>query len=136
MADLLIVDDDPDVGEILEELLRAEGHTVRLAHDGLEGLAALDERRPDVVLLVVEMPRLSGPAMAYRMFLRDAGLEDVPIILLSGRLNLSRIAETVGTHYYLTKPYALEDVLQLLARALQEKAAPRPTLPDLEAGLR
>lgn len=136
MADLLIVDDDADVCELLDELLRAEGYAVRVAHDGLEGLTALEARRPEVVLLDVEMPRLSGPAMAYEMFLRNAGLDAIPVILLSGRMNLSQIAAAVGTRYYLAKPYSLPDVLQLIARALHEHAPLRPHLPSIEASLR
>ena len=136
MADLLIVDDDPDVCEVLGDSLRSEGHVVRVARDGLEGWEALDERLPDVVLLDVEMPRLSGPAMAYRMFLRDAGLEQVPIILLSGRMNLSEIAASVGTHYYLTKPYPFANVLALLKQALHERRAPQPQPRAVDASSR
>lgn len=136
MADLLAVDDDVDVSEALEELLRAEGHVVRVAHDGVEGLAALDERRPDLVLLDVEMPRLSGPAMAYRMFLHNTGLERIPIILLSGRMNLKAIAAAVGTDYYLAKPYSFTSALDLIARAMREHAAPRPHSRELAAIVR
>jgi DNA-binding response OmpR family regulator len=50
-ADLLIVDDDEDTVEALAELLEAEGHSVRVARDGVEGLAALDVRFADAVLL-------------------------------------------------------------------------------------
>jgi CheY-like chemotaxis protein len=133
MADLLIVDDDPDVSEIFQELLAVEGHTVRVAYDGLQGLAALDERLPDVVLLDVEMPHLNGPAMAYRMFLHDAGFEHIPIILLSGRMDLRQVAAAVGTRYYLAKPYSFPKVLQLIALALEEKAAPLPRVHELAA---
>ena len=129
MADLLIVDDDDDTAEALSELLACDGHHVRIAHDGLEGLARLREARPDLILLDVEMPRLSGPEMAYRLFLRDAGDEEIPIILLSGRLDLRQTAAVVGTPYFLSKPYGLEELLTLLRRALVERTRPRPAFP-------
>lgn len=76
MADLLIVDDDADTTEALEDVLASEGHRIRVARDGVEGLASVRSGRPDVILLDVEMPRLTGPEMAYQMLVRDAGDED------------------------------------------------------------
>lgn len=125
MADLLIVDDDEDTVEALSELLESLGHHIRVAHDGIEGMARLKEARADVILLDVEMPRLTGPEMAYQLFLRDAGDEKIPIILLSGKLDLPRIAALVGTPYFLSKPYDLDALLPMLDRALVERTPPR-----------
>ena len=58
MADLLLVDDDSDAAQTLSEVLRAEGHAVRIARNGEQGLAELARRLPDAVLLDVEMPCL------------------------------------------------------------------------------
>ena len=128
MADLLIVDDDEDVADVLAELLACEGHRIRIAHDGLEGITRLRDAPADVILLDVEMPRLSGPEMAYRLFLRDAGDERIPIILLSGKVDLPRVAAMVGTPYFLSKPYDLARLLAMLERVLLERAPPHPTL--------
>jgi DNA-binding response OmpR family regulator len=126
MADLLIVDDDEDIAAALGDILECEGHRVRLAHDGIEGLRCLREGRPDAILLDVEMPRLTGPQMAYEIFLRDAGDEFIPIVLLSGKLDLDCVATAVGTPYYLAKPYPVSELLALLDRALGERMPPRP----------
>jgi DNA-binding NtrC family response regulator len=134
MADLLVIDDDGDLGELLTDLLVAQGHTVRLGRDGMEGLALLAARLPDLVLLDVEMPRLTGPEMSYRMIVNDAGQEQLPIILISGIPNLARTAEMVGTPYFLSKPYGLDDVTRVIERALQERRPPSPQLPQPEAG--
>jgi CheY-like chemotaxis protein len=126
MADLLIVDDDRDVSELLADCLCDQGYEVRLAHDGQEGLDRVAEWVPDLVLLDVEMPVLTGPEMALMMFLRDRGQEKIPIVLMSGVLHLERVAAGVGTSYFLTKPYSLRDVCDLIGRALVERAAPTP----------
>jgi hypothetical protein len=55
-------------------------------------------------------------------------------LLLSGVTNLARVAETVGTPYFLPKPYALDDVRRLISRALEERCAPSPQLLQPEAG--
>jgi DNA-binding NtrC family response regulator len=124
MADILVVDDDLDTAEALSDLLIMEGHQLRVARDGREGLECLDVRLPDVVLLDVEMPRLNGPQMAYEMFLLDTGREKIPVVLLSGKLDLREIAAAVGTRYFLGKPYSIDVVLALIARALDERAPP------------
>ena len=124
MADLLVVDDDPDLSEILAGLLEAAGHTVRVGRDGEEGLRLVAERHPDLVLLDVEMPCLTGPDMSYRMFLHDVGEDKIPIVLASGVPNLAGVASAVGTPYFLAKPYAIESVLGMVAKVVKERRAP------------
>jgi FixJ family two-component response regulator len=80
----------------------------------------------DLVLLDVDMPRLTGPQMAYEVFLMDVGREKIPVVLLSATLDLPRVAAAVGTPYFLAKPYPAEDLLQLIARALVEREPPVP----------
>ncbi|AKV02195.1 Two-component response regulator [Labilithrix luteola] len=126
MADLLIVDDDVDTADLLSELLHFDGYDTRVANDGSEALSLLDARKPDLVVLDVEMPKVSGPEMAHQMFMRNHGLESVPIILCSGMLDLGVVAASVGTRYYLSKPYALDSLVSLIGRALRERAAPDP----------
>jgi DNA-binding NtrC family response regulator len=128
MADLLVVDDDADVGDSLADVLRDEGHIVRTARSGSQGLELLAERLPDAVLLDVEMPLLTGPQMAVRMFLNDCGQEKIPIILQSGVKDLTAMAALVQTPYFLSKPFTIEEMLSLLARALVERVPPRPAL--------
>jgi DNA-binding response OmpR family regulator len=128
MADLLIVDDDLDVAELLGEALVHRGHQIRIAHDGEAGLRELSIRLPDAVLLDVEMPVLDGPGMAYQMFVRDCGLEAIPIILLSGVIDLERVAACVGTPYFLGKPYSLKALVTLCARVLAERTPPTPSV--------
>jgi CheY-like chemotaxis protein len=133
MADLLIVDDDEDVADVLSELLGCEGHHIRVAHDGLEGITKLTEERADVILLDVDMPRLTGPEMAYRLLVRDAGYEKIPIVLLSGKVDLARVAAIVGTPYFLCKPYDWACLLQMLDRVLVERTPPHPEPPAVDA---
>jgi DNA-binding response OmpR family regulator len=133
VADVLIVDDDEDTLEALAELVACEGHRVCIAHDGVEGLQCLEAENVDLILLDVEMPRLTGPEMAYEIFVRDADVEKIPIVLLSGKLGLDRIAKAVGTPYFLPKPSTAEELCAFIERALRERAPPHPVLPELDA---
>lgn len=126
MASILVLDDNEDLASVMEALLEAEGHEVRVAHDGEAGLRLLEDRVPDVVITDVEMPHLDGPSMAYRMFVHNCGMEQIPIILVSGAADLAAIAKRVGTPYVLAKPYSIECLIETLARALSERKAPVP----------
>jgi DNA-binding NtrC family response regulator len=126
MANLVVVDDDTDVADSLAEILRDEGHAVRVAHDGKHGLALFAEGLPDAVLLDVEMPVLDGPGMAIRMFLDDCGEEKIPVVLISGVKDLPAVAARVRTPYFLSKPFSVDDMLRLLGRALVERVPPQP----------
>jgi DNA-binding NtrC family response regulator len=128
MADILIVDDSSDLRSLVEGIIEAAGHGVRGVSDGRKGLDAVAERAPDLVLLDVEMPVLSGPAMAFELFLRDCGDENIPIILVSGIVGLREVAAMVGTPYFLVKPYSPEALLLMVNRALSERIAPRPRM--------
>jgi DNA-binding response OmpR family regulator len=121
---VLIVDDDPDVAEALADLMRVDGHEVRVGFNGEEGLRLARERLPDVALLDVEMPVLGGPAMSHQMFIRDMGLENVPVVFLSGVPNLKRVAAEVGTPYFLAKPYRYAQLVTLVSQVLAERIAP------------
>lgn len=128
MSKLLIVEDDADVAEMLSSVMEDEGHEVQIAENGQDGLERVAESRPDAVLLDVEMPVLDGPGMAYQIFVRDRGDEQIPIVLLSGVSDLERIAQQVGTPYFLGKPYRIATVAALVQRALAERHAPVPEL--------
>jgi DNA-binding NtrC family response regulator len=131
MGNLVIVDDDVDAADMLKEILQEDGHEVRVAHDGREGMAVLDARRPDVVLLDVEMPELTGPEVAIAMLVHNLGLENVPVILCSGVIDLPSTAALVGTPYFVAKPFTLDAIRRLIERALAERRPPHPVLPDM-----
>ncbi len=123
---ILIVDDDADLAWTVADVLEFDGHKVRLAPNGIEGLRAMSEELPDVLLLDIEMPLLDGPSMAYRLLIEDAGREQVPIVVSSGHSGVELIAARIGTPYVLRKPCTLEAMRAMLERAGRERLAPRP----------
>jgi FixJ family two-component response regulator len=82
-------------------------------------------RYPDLIFLDIEMPGLTGPEMAYRLLIEDAGRENIPIIILSGVADLEEVVAEVGTPYFIAKPYRLDDLEAVLGRALKERQPPR-----------
>jgi DNA-binding NtrC family response regulator len=132
MAELVIVDDDPDNLQILTEIMTTAGHQVRTGNNGEEGIQRIHEDPPDLAILDVEMPQLTGPGVAYRMFVEDTGLEQIPVVLLSGIVNLHEVAARVGTPYFLGKPFHVDALLRMVKRALAERVAPRPQHPQAD----
>ena len=124
MGDILVVDDDEDYADSFADILRLKGYAVRLARDGVEGLEALNAALPDVVVLDVDMPVMTGPEMALEMFIRNVGKEKIPIIFISGNVNLRELAAQVGTDYFVAKPADLRVILALIDRVLAERRPP------------
>ena len=113
---VLVVDDNVDAAESLVLLLELLGHTAWAAHDGPEGLAAIEARRPDVVLLDIGLPGMDGHAVA-RAARRLAGGEGLFIAALSGwgQAEDRRRSREAGFDTHLVKPVAPGDLELLLA---------------------
>ncbi len=80
---VLIVDDEPDVASYLAAILRANGHSPVIAHSVDEGLAKLEESRPDIICLDIMLPKESGVSM-YINVRQNEETRDIPVIVISG----------------------------------------------------
>jgi CheY-like chemotaxis protein len=85
---LLVVDDDPNVADLVRQSLEEEAYQIDVAEDGVAALDAIEQRRPDVILLDLLMPRMDGFEVIVRLQ-RDAKWRDIPVIVLTAK-SLSR----------------------------------------------
>src|SRR5256714_8661040 len=113
---VLVVDDDPDIRELLFTALEDEGFEVVPAGDGREALAIIRTFRPDVIVLDLMMPVIDGWQFASELRIRDEGDEDIPIVLLSAARDLRAHAESLSAAEIIEKPFDLADLLPKIAR--------------------
>ena len=118
-ATILIADDEPNILISLEYLLQREGFTVRVARDGQEALDAIRADPPDLVLLDVMMPRVSGFEVCQRIRAHPEW-QDLRVVMLSAKGREIEVAKglALGADAYVTKPFAIADVLAEVARQL------------------
>jgi two-component system, OmpR family, response regulator len=117
-ARLLVVDDEPNIVELLSASLRYAGFAVATATDGAEAMAEARRSRPDLLVLDVMMPGMDGFAMVRK--LRGEGLR-VPVLFLTARdATADRVAGlTLGADDYVTKPFSLEEVIARIRAILR-----------------
>jgi DNA-binding response OmpR family regulator len=125
---ILVVDDDPDIREILALVLGAEGHDVISAADGAEALAILVRATqglsPEISLVVLDlmMPIMSGAQLVGHMR-TIAALAHVQVVVLSGDVRGADIARELGIATYLVKPVDLITLMRAVRDALSRTAA-------------
>jgi CheY-like chemotaxis protein len=116
-ATILVVDDQPDLAEMIAAMVARDGHMVRVAASGEEALASIAEQRPDLVLTDLGMPGMSGLELAERLKAQQPGL---PVALVTGwgpRVDMERV-NSAGIVQVLGKPFRMAEVRELLAKAL------------------
>jgi chemosensory pili system protein ChpA (sensor histidine kinase/response regulator) len=108
----MVVDDSVTVRKVTSRLLERQGMDVLVAKDGVEAVSMLQERRPDVMLLDIEMPRMDGFEV-LRQVRHDERLRDLPIVMISSRTGAKhqdRAAE-LGVNRFLGKPFQESELL-------------------------
>jgi DNA-binding response OmpR family regulator len=115
---VLIVDDDGPSRTVLSIVCGSRGHAVIEAASGADALAIVTSRRPDLILLDVSLPDMSGLEVCGRV--RDAGL-DTPIVMLSGHADPADVSRglRLGADAYLTKPFELRELVARMAELLR-----------------
>jgi two-component system KDP operon response regulator KdpE len=121
LAQVLIVDDDPDLLSVCRVGLDALGHLVRTAETGSDGLSQTAIGKPDVIVLDLGLPDLDGVEVCRRI----RGWSDVPIVVLSADGTEDRKVEALeaGADDYLTKPFGMRELNARLRVAIRHRAA-------------
>jgi two-component system alkaline phosphatase synthesis response regulator PhoP len=122
---VLLVDDDPDFVEAVKVIVESGGYDVRVAYDGKEGLEAVAEEKPDIIVLDVMMPVMNGHECCAKLK-SDEATAKIPIILLTAVAD--RVTTSTYTHRdmleseaedYMPKPVEPKELLELIKNWLK-----------------
>lgn len=114
MPNIMIIDDDTHISEMLSEALSSEGYTVSAAYSGTEALMLLSGKKPDLVLLDLMLPGLTGEKLLPK-------IKDIPVIVVSAKADVSNKVELLlcGAADYITKPFDMQELLARIAVQLR-----------------
>ncbi len=117
--DILIVDDAPNIVLSLEFLMTSSGYDVRSVNDGEEAMAAIKEKKPDLILLDVMMPRKDGFQVCQEIKTKRKW-QDIYVIMLTakGRTIEKEKGLTLGADDYITKPFATRELVDKVKKIL------------------
>ena len=115
MKNIMIVDDDIHIGNMLEETLRLEGYEVTRAYSGTEALMVLKNVRPDLILLDLMLPGLTGEELLPM-------IEGIPVIVVSAKLDMTNKVKLLldGAADYVTKPFNIDELLARIVVQLRQ----------------
>jgi CheY-like chemotaxis protein len=112
---ILVVDDNRDAADSLAAILRVEGHEARAAYSGAEAVQAAEEMKPDVVLLDIQMPEMSGYDVARALRDYRRGVRAVIVAVTAYGQESDRLAaRQAGFHHHITKPVDPARVLEII----------------------
>lgn len=120
METILIIDDDVAIGNLEQEVLEREGYLVQRAYSGTEALLLLKEKKPNLILLDLMLPGMSGEDILPQ-------IQGIPVIVVSAKTAVEDKVELLlgGAVDYLTKPFDTKELLARIKVRLREKSSPR-----------
>lgn len=116
---ILIVEDDPEICELLRSVLKLEHRPAIAAASGPAALSLARSERPSLVLLDLELPGLPGEALANR--LRAMYGPSLPIVVVSASIDAAAVAKRISALACLTKPFEVDNLLGAVHRALRSR---------------
>jgi chemosensory pili system protein ChpA (sensor histidine kinase/response regulator) len=118
----MVVDDSITVRRVMERFLERNGLKVVTAKDGLDAISVLQDAKPDIILLDIEMPNMDGYEFATHVR-NDPRVADVPIIMITSRVGDKHRARAIeiGVNDYLGKPYQDSQLLDAIQRLLDDR---------------
>ena len=125
-AKILIVDDDPDITTMLEDRLQASGYGTVIASDGVQALEMAEQEAPHLLLLDLDMPRLTGLEVLKRLP-KIKSPEELPVIVMTAHGSIETAVEAMknGAYDFLTKPLDKDHLLIVIAKALERDSLKR-----------
>jgi DNA-binding NtrC family response regulator len=126
-AKILVVDDDADIVTVLRDRLEALGYGTVCAGDGLRALELIEQETPHLMLLDLEMPKLSGLDVLKRLAHHRPAAPDMPVIVMTAHGTITAAVQAMkqGAYDFLTKPFDVDHLTLVVAKALERASLVR-----------
>ncbi len=133
MKSILIVDDEVDIANSIQYVLKQEGFSILLAHDGLQAMQVIENQHPDLVILDVMMPGIDGYEVCRRVRATD---KKTPILMLTARTSEvdTVVGLELGANDYIAKPVRLRELVARVKAHLREAPNEKPTNREIKYG--
>lgn len=120
---ILLIEDEPNIAEAIRFILSRDGYEVRVLGNGQDALTSLADRMPDLVILDLMLPGISGLDVLTQLR-NTPKTADIPVMMLTarGQSQDRQAAEQAGVSHFMTKPFANHDVREAVRQLLIEKA--------------
>ncbi len=124
---ILVVDDDPDIVITLRDRLESLGYDTITARDGLRALELIEQDNPNLVLLDLEMPKLSGLGVLKQLSRHRQNGQDLPVIVMTAHGSIASAVEAMkeGAYDFLTKPFEVDHLSIVIRKAVERESLSR-----------
>ena len=132
---ILLVDDEPDIRQLVQEILEDEGYSVQVAKDGESARLLYAQQKPDLVLLDIWMPDTDGITLLKQW--SEEGALKCPVVIMSGHGSVETAVEAtrLGAFDFIEKPLSLTQLLRTVESALEHRPITAPTLPLISGSI-
>ncbi len=128
MAKILVVEDERDIRDLIEFTLKFAGHNVVKSNNGVDALKIVEEVQPDLILMDVRMPRMTGYETCRVLKTMDA-VKHIPVVFLSAKGQQSEVESGMdaGAYDYILKPFAADYLIRRVAEILTKFGIEAPS---------
>ena len=118
---ILVIDDDPDLVQIIKAVLSGAGYEVVTASNGLEGLERLKKVVLHLIVLDMNMPKMDGIAFYHEMIKGNAGKTKYPILVLTARANFKQFFKDMDADGFMAKPFDIDQLVKEVGAIISKR---------------
>ena len=124
---ILVIDDDPDVMDLVQTALSSAGYEVHAAYDGKQGVEKIKKQRPDLLIMDLTMPIMDGWAVLIALK-KDPNYTAIPVMIITSSKEIQNIekAKKLGVQSYLVKPFDPQKMIKIARHLLDPSETAEP----------
>jgi DNA-binding response OmpR family regulator len=119
MGNILVIDDDPDIGIMLKMILEYKGYTAEVTESGEKALELLGDRSYDLVIMDMLLSGVNGTDLCQRIR-RQPHMDHIPVMMISAHPNAKELCLKAGADDFILKPFDMNEILHKLRGLLQK----------------